>query len=170
MAMFSVTRQLVRKNGDVPLFRTFKENFFSQFWKGTGLGAILLIVSVILYVDYQFFIDHESLSAVVFLILKISFFVGMHACFLFPVYAHYEVGVWEGIKKSTFICLSHFHYGFLAVIGTGLLLALYVMFSGILILGGGSTLAMFLTLIGQKVFKNIEEKYYALRSEANELT
>lgn len=168
MAMFSVTRQLLKKE-DIPLFQTFKENFLNQFWKGTAVGAILLIASVILYVDYRFFIDHPSLSAIVFLILVISFCLSMIACFLFPVYAHFEVGVWEGMKKSTFICLSHLHYGLIAWVGTGLLITLYVLFSGLLILVGGSTLAMFLTLIGQKVFKTIEKKYYSL-NETNELT
>jgi uncharacterized membrane protein YesL len=162
MAMFSVTRKLVMRNGDVPLFQTFKENFFSQFWKGTGAEAILLLVSAVLYVDYRFFIEHESMNAVAFLILTISFFVGMITCFLFPVYAHYDVGVWEGIKKSVFVCLSHFHYGLLAMTGVGLLIVIYVMFSGLLIIIGGSTIAMFLTILGQKVFKNIEQKYLAL--------
>jgi uncharacterized membrane protein YesL len=165
MAMFSVIRQLVIKNEDVPLFRTFKESFFSQFWKGNGAGAILLIVSAILYVDYRFFIEHETMSAVAILILTISFFAEMIVCFLFPVYAHYDVGVWEGIKKSVFVCLSHFHYGLLAMVGMGLLVGLYVMFSGLLILIGGSTIAMFLTILGQKVFKNIEQKYLALQGK-----
>jgi uncharacterized membrane protein YesL len=170
MAMFSVTRQLVLKNGDVPLFRTFKESFFSQFWKGIGAGAILLIVSVILYVDYRFFIEHETMGAVALLILMIGVFIGMIVCFLFPIYAHYDVDIWEGIKKSVFVCLSYFHYGLIAMVGTGLLLVLYVMFSGMLILIGGSTLAMFLTILGQKVFKNIEQKYLALQGkEANPL-
>ncbi|RZT21516.1 YesL family protein [Fictibacillus sp. BK138] len=165
MAMFSVTRQLVMKNEDVPLFRTFKESFFSQFWKGNGVGAILFLVSAILYVDYRFFIAHETMSAVAFLILTISFFAGMIVCFLFPIYAHYDVGVWEGIKKSVFVCLSHCHYGLLAMVGVGLLIVLYVMFSGLLILIGGSTIAMFLTILGQKVFKNIEQKYLALQGK-----
>jgi uncharacterized membrane protein YesL len=165
MAMFSVSRQLVIKNGDVPLFRTYKESFFSQFWKGTGVGGILLIVSVILYVDYRFFIEHETMSAVALLILTISILAGMIACFLFPVYAHYDIGVWEGLKKSVFVCLSHFHYGCIAIVGTGILFGLYVMFSGVLILIGGSTLAMYLTIIGQKVFKNIEQKYLALQGK-----
>jgi uncharacterized membrane protein YesL len=165
MAMFSVTRQLMIKNGDVPLFRTFKESFFNQFWKGTGIGGILLIVSVILYIDYRFFIEHETMSAVALLILTISIFAGMIACFLFPVYAHYDIGVWEGLKKSVFVCLSNFHYGLIAVVGTGILLVLYVMFSGLLILIGGSALAMYLTMIGQKVFKNIEQKYLALQGK-----
>ncbi|MGM0805731.1 MAG: YesL family protein [Bacillota bacterium] len=169
MAMFSVTRQLLFKKEDIPLFLTFKENFLSQFWKGTAVGAILLIASVILYVDYRFFIDHPSLSAIILVILVISFCLSMIACFLFPVYAHFEVGVWEGMKKSTFICLSHLHYGLIAWVGTGLLIILYVLFSGLLILVGGSTIAMFLTLIGQKVFKTIEKKYYSL-NETNELT
>jgi uncharacterized membrane protein YesL len=165
MAMFSVTRKLVIKNEDVPLFRTYKESFFSQFWKGNGAGAILLIVSAILYVDYRFFIEHETMSAVAILILTISFFAGMIVCFLFPVYAHYDVGAWEGIKKSVFVCLSHFHYGLLAMVGVGLLVVLYVMFSGLLILIGGSTIAMFLTILGQKVFKNIEQKYLSLQGK-----
>jgi uncharacterized membrane protein YesL len=165
MAMFSVTRKLITNNGDVPLFQTFKESFFSQFWKGTGIGAILLIVTAILYVDYRFFIEHETLSAVAILILTISFFAGMIVCFLFPIYAHYDVGVWEGIKKSVFVCLSHFHYGLLSMVGVGLLVGLYVMFSGLLILIGGSTIAMFLTILGQKVFKNIEQKYLALQGK-----
>ncbi|ANX13797.1 hypothetical protein ABE41_017440 [Fictibacillus arsenicus] len=168
MAMFSVTRQLFLKNGDVPLFRTFKESFFNQFLKGTGVGAILLLVTGILYVDYRFFIEHETMSVVAILILAISFFAGMIACFLFPVYAHYNVPVWEGIKKSVFVCLSHLHYGLIAVVGTGLLMLLYVVFSGLLILVGGSTIAMFLTILGQKVFRNIEQKYLALqRKEAH---
>ncbi len=170
MAMFSVTRQLVINGGDVPLFQTFKKNFLQQFWKGTAVGAMLLITSVILYVDYRFFIDHPSLSSIVFLILVISFCLSIFACFLFPVYAHFEVGVWEGMKKSTFICLSHLHYGFIAWVGTGMLITLYLLFSGLLILVGGSTIAMFLTYIGQKVFKTIEKKYYSLNKEANELT
>ncbi|MCM3718536.1 YesL family protein [Fictibacillus phosphorivorans] len=168
MAMFSVTRQLVIKHEDLPLFRTFKENFMSQFWKGNGVGAILFLVSAVLYVDYRFFIQTETMSAVVFLILMISFFAGMILCFLFPVFAHYDVKVWEGIKNSVFVCLSHLHYGLLAVVGVGLLIVLYVMFSGLLILIGGSTIAMFLTILAQKVFKNIEQKYLALRE--NELT
>lgn len=165
MAMFSVTRQLVMKNEDVPLFRTFKESFFSQFWKGNGAGAILLLITGILYVDYRFFIEHETMSAVAFLILTISSFAGMIVCFLFPIYAHYDVGMWEGIKKSIFVCLSHFHWGLLAIVGVGLLVVLYVMFSGLLILIGGSTIAMFLTILGQKVFKNIEQKYLALQGK-----
>jgi uncharacterized membrane protein YesL len=160
-----VTRQLLIKNGDVPLFRTFKESYFSQFWKGTRIGAILLVVSVVLYVDYRFFIEHDTMSAVAVFILVISLITGMTGCFLFPVYAHYEVGIWEGIKKSVFVCLSHFHYGLMAVAGTGLLLVLYVMFSGILIMVGGSTLAMFFTFLGQKVFKNVEQKYLALQGK-----
>jgi uncharacterized membrane protein YesL len=165
MAMFSVTRQLVIKNEDIPLFRTFKENFTSQFWKGNGAGAILLIITAILYVDYRFFIEHETMNAVAILILIISFLAGMIVCFLFPIYAHYDVRVGEGIKKSVFVCLSHFHYGLLAMVGVGSLIVLYVMFSGLLILIGGSAIAMFLTILGQKVFKNIEHKYLALQGK-----
>ncbi|MFD1849560.1 YesL family protein [Oceanobacillus bengalensis] len=107
-AMFAVTRRWVIGERDIPVFKTFWHYFKADFVKTNILGFTLAGLGIFLYIDLKFFqaIIHPiySLISIIFLVLLFLYFVIL--LYIFPIYVHYELRVFQYIKYALIIAIG----------------------------------------------------------------
>jgi uncharacterized membrane protein YesL len=108
-AMFTVIRKWVMRETDIPVFKTFWDQYRKDFIKTNLLTMIMLLIGYILYIDLKFF---NSMDGFLFQILS-YLFIGLFLLFfitlmhLFPIFVHCELKVLQYIKFSFLYGLSY---------------------------------------------------------------
>lgn len=101
-ASFAITRQWIRGETELPLFKTFLSYFKKDYWKVQRLGFCLTAIGFILTVDLMFVYNHTnpyiSLLSLPLLLLSILYLL---TCFYsFTVFVHYELTVGKLLKHA----------------------------------------------------------------------
>src|SRR5690625_1020509 len=60
ISMFTITRQWVIGNDEIPIFGTFWKTFKEEFSRSNLLGLTLLVISIILFIDIKYLFTHAS--------------------------------------------------------------------------------------------------------------
>lgn len=158
ISMFTVVRQWIKGNTELPVFRTFWNTYKKEFAQANLLGTSYLFIGMILYVDILYF---SSPSSVIMLVLYYFFWIVtiiylLVGIFLFPVYVHYKTKWWN-YYKSTLILMAMnplVVIAFIAIIaGSGILLRAL---PGLIPLFAGSATAYALMLVSYKAFNKVE--------------
>ncbi|MDQ0208190.1 YesL family protein [Alkalicoccobacillus murimartini] len=104
-AVFTIARKTAAGEEDVPLFRTYWSIYRESFVRSNGVGALLLIISLIWYVDFMFFRNMEGAlhSALHIVLIAVGIAIGMLLLYVFPVMVHYQVSIMATLKKALFI-------------------------------------------------------------------
>ena len=108
-AIFAIARKTAAGEEDIPLLKTFWNVYRSSFLRSNGVGAILIIISLIWYVDLLFFrtIEGPLHTALHVVMIAIGISIGMLLLYVFPVMVHYQAGVLATLKKALFIGFLH---------------------------------------------------------------
>lgn len=100
VAMFTIIRKLVIKE-DIPIFRTFWLTYKKEFLKSNFLGIILGVIGYIFYIDLIFLRSTSGFIQFLYApMLVMSFVYMLMLLYIFPVYVHYEIKVFQIIKNS----------------------------------------------------------------------
>ncbi|UTE77425.1 YesL family protein [Rossellomorea sp. KS-H15a] len=161
IAMFSVVRKWNQTGDmDLPMATHFKKEYQREFFKGNLYGYTWVIIGVILYVDLLYFRGIPSLPALLFSYVLFIFGVIYLAAllFAFPVYAHYELGIFHCIRNAVLIALSHPLYSVIMALGFYFPYYLIVKIPGLFPLFGGSLIALILMQLSIHIFSVLEEK------------
>lgn len=163
-ALYYVIVKVIRRDRGY-IFREFFSSFKSNFKVGALATIILLILSFILYFDYQWANAVEGKSTYVFLavfnlVAFLSICVGIY---MFPVLSRFKVTLKQLIKTSLFMSLKHLPSTILIV----LIVAIFAYIGYIIIP------AMFLApglccLLVSFLFERIFKKYTPEKSENSE--
>src|SRR5699024_2717653 len=92
-ALFVITRKWVQKDIDIPIFKTFWEEYKQHFWKTNGLGLVLLAFGYVLSIEYIVLSNMDGFMyniATLFVICQIVLYV-IVLVYFFPVYAHFHI-------------------------------------------------------------------------------
>jgi len=107
IAMFTVIRKWVKHDIDYSIFEIFLDTYKTEFWKGNGLGYILLFIGGLLYLDFRIVQSFENtllaLSGYFFLCMLCLFAVVM--LYVFPTYAHFQLSMFGYIKQAFLMTL-----------------------------------------------------------------
>lgn len=92
-AVFVVTRKWVKKEVDIPIFKTFWEEYKTNFVKTNILGLILLAFGYLLSIEFIVLKGMDGLMyniAMLFVIAQMILYV-IVLIYFFPVYAHFHI-------------------------------------------------------------------------------
>lgn len=160
IAMFSVARKWLMGETDVPVFRTFKQTYKSDFIKGNLLGYLALMLGAVFFFNIKFYQSFEGISFLlnyVFVFLFLSF--GSALLYLFPVFVHFKLSIFQYIKHAyMMILISPFWTLYLLVI-TFLLYYFTTQFLPLFVFFGFSLQVVVIMWISLKIFHKIETKH-----------
>ncbi|MDT8862939.1 DUF624 domain-containing protein [Alkalihalobacillus sp. MEB130] len=103
VALFSVVRQWIKGEKDIPLFATFFQNYKSEFISSNILGAIFIPILYVLYVNFAFvsYFYPEGIQLYIYLLIAgVSSIVVMTFVNIFSVMAHFKYPTLKYIKVA----------------------------------------------------------------------
>lgn len=168
IALFTIVRQWLEKEGDLSVFKTFFTVFKREFFKANFIGLILAIVGYVLYIDFVYlgvvhgYVHTFLATALVF----ISLWFAAMVMFIIPVYVHYDLPLLKYFNYAFIISLINPHI----VIFMGLLIALtYRLFAripGLTLFFFASTMATIMMWCALLAFRRMEKKKQVLEKTA----
>ncbi|MGN8647430.1 YesL family protein [Gracilibacillus sp. HCP3S3_G5_1] len=108
-SMFTITRQWLKGNSDVPVFKTFWRSYRAHFIQANLLLWPLAIFAYIIYINYQYlyivpssiYYFMQFIFATLVLILLVLLF------YIFPVFVHFEYKTFHYYKIALLIGVSN---------------------------------------------------------------
>jgi uncharacterized membrane protein YesL len=160
---YSVVKVIRRERGY--LSREFFRSFKTNFKMGAIAGAIIMAMSVILYIDRLFAVSHGG--TVGFILLGIfnamAVIVILTSLYLFPVLSRFNTGLKQLFKTAVFLALRHLPTTILlAVIAAAVLISIYLL--PIVIIVAPAIYTLLSSFLLERVFK----KYMPEKSEDTE--
>jgi uncharacterized membrane protein YesL len=146
-AMFAVIRKWVLGNEDNPVFRTFWTVYRKEFLKSNLLGIFLSSIGYFLYIDYLLISEGSNNFIQLFhypLLIIILLYL-LTILFVFPIYVHYDLKLFQVIKNSLITMIISPFITLIMIIASFVVYLLLSTFPGLLPLFGGSLLAFLLT-------------------------
>lgn len=159
IAMYTVVRKWINGDKDLPLVRTFWDSYRTNFLKANILGFIQFVIAYMIYIDYIFLDTLSGWSAVLLNVILISALIlfSVVLLFIFPVYVHYQLKIFQYIRQSIIIGIS---YPIQTILMLFCAVLIYVIINVIpgFFLFAGSILSFFIMRIANDVFVKIEAK------------
>jgi uncharacterized membrane protein YesL len=107
IAMFTIIRKWLKGEGDIPIFQTFWTTWRSEFFRSNGLGLLVTAVGGLIALNLVFINSPGNSFANV---IQIPIYLFMFAAtltifYLFPIYVHYELKLFQVVKNSFLMML-----------------------------------------------------------------
>lgn len=101
-ATFAITRQWIRGETDLPIFKTFLHYFKKDYWKVQIMGFSLTLIGVILYIDLLFIYQSTNsfVQLLTFPLLILSLIYALTCFYAFSAFVHYELPVFKLLKHA----------------------------------------------------------------------
>ncbi|WP_462413050.1 YesL family protein [Neobacillus sp. Marseille-QA0830] len=162
-AMFTVIRQWIRGNQDVPIFQTFYESYRTGFKESAMFGLLYIAGGTILYVDLLH-IQSQVLRGVM-IIIGILYLISLS--YIFPILVHYD---WKGfklkLKCSLLFGVSYLQYTLMLFVALAAVYFVLLMFVPVtMVLFGVSIGAYIVMWMANQVFKRIEMQSEAIAAK-----
>lgn len=160
VAMFIVLRSWLRGEDDLPIFSTFWQSFRTEFLKANGYGLIIVGLGGIVYSNLIFMSVNDSGSMLLFHIPLYTFviFVALTLLYLFPVYAHYDLGFFQTIKQAFLIMMIQPIQTVVMIIGIVASVVVMRFIPALPFFFGGSFIALLIMATCYHSFQTIEQK------------
>ncbi|MGM7722763.1 YesL family protein [Metabacillus sp. Hm71] len=162
LALFTVIRQWIRGNSDIPIFSTFWQAYRSSFKEASATGMIYLVIGWILYVDLLYVQSFYLRALVIF----VSFVYIVSLCYVFPIMAHYD---WKStvlkMKCSVIFGISYLQYTLILFVVLALIYLILFMHPAAFIFIGFSIGSYAIMWMTNQVFMKIETQAGHLESE-----
>lgn len=165
-AMFSVMRQWVRGNKDIPIFKSFLTAYRTGFKESLGIGLFYLACGVILYIDLLY-VQSPGLRG---LLIVICFLYAVSLLYIFPILVHYD---WKRpalkLKCSILFGLSYLQYTLTLLAALAAVYFVLFLFPGVLTFFGISIGSYLIMWMVNQVFKRIEIQVGVSSTEVDQL-
>lgn len=155
-AMFTVIRKWFLKE-QVSVFHTFKKSYWKEFTDANFVGWLLLIIGIFIYIDVIFVtsLDGILFTILLFVLLSVAFIYLSIVFYIFPVFAHFRLKKIEYVKYAFIISLSYPHLTILMLLGTILLIGVFITFPILFPFIVGSSLGCLVMYISNRVFHKV---------------
>jgi len=159
-ASFAITRKWVSGETDIPVVRSFWKYFKRDFWKSNLLGYMIAAVSYILYLDFVFLTvypgDVTNLLTIPFTIISTIFILTV--LYIFPVFVHFKMTLFQVIKSAFFIMLSNPLPTLIMAAGVLGIAVIIYFFQGLVIFFGISVLTVAIMMPAYRAFQKTQNK------------
>lgn len=165
IAMFTIVRQWIRKNYEIPVFHTFWNTYKMEFFKSNLLGIIFLLISYITYINIRFLSQLEGLVSDTLSVFYIGFIIIFIIIFLyiFPVFCHYKAKIAEHVKYALVIGVTHPLITLLMFIAVLFFYYVTLIIPAILLFFTGSGLAFVIMWLANFVFSKLESAKHSMK-------
>lgn len=159
VAMVTIIRKWLQKETDIPVLDTYWQTFKQEFRKANKLGAVVFAFTVFIYIDWRIIASIQgSINVVLIGILAGGIFLFfLTLLYLFPVYVHYELKLFQYFKVAFLLACTHPLHTLSMIIGAFTMIFLGVVFSGAGLLFLGSGLAATVLYFSNPIFTKIAE-------------
>ncbi|MEK3887182.1 YesL family protein [Bacillus sp. FSL K6-3431] len=159
-AMFAVIRKWVQGETDIPVFKTFWASYKAEFIKSNLLGLVMAIVGYILIIDLKFIQASTSnfVSLLHIPLIAVLFIFGLVLLYIFPVFVHYDVKLWQVIKNSFLLMIMFPINTIMMAIISYLIYFIMLKVPGLIPIFGFSIIAFALSWGAKITFTKIELK------------
>lgn|SRR5690625_136376 len=158
-AMFAIARKWLHGEVDIPITKTFWQQYKASFFQTNILGLILGGVGYLLVVEFRILQVQESMmyTIVGFGVLFILCMYGILLTYFFPIYVHFNLSLTEYLKWPLIIGIIHplLSIFLLGLLGVGIYVLLMTV-PAILFFFGGSTAAYIIMWGVSKTFEKYE--------------
>ncbi|RSL34848.1 DUF624 domain-containing protein [Salibacterium salarium] len=157
-AAFTVLRQAFLSKGLIAedtasLFTLFKDTFKKEFVPANVLGVIIIWGSALLYLSGRSMMELDTSMIPRFILIAVVSLFVLIILLIFPVRSHMKANVRESIRYSLLLGVANLQYVFFLVITMAFIIALFIMFPGVMVFYGASLPAAVIMNICLKVFK-----------------
>ena len=155
-AMFTVIRKWLLKE-QVSVFQTFKKSYRKEFTDANFVGWLLLLIGVFIYIDFIFLTSMDGIlfTILLFVLLSVAFIYLSIIFYIFPVFVHFKLKKLEYVKYAFIISLSYPHLTILMLLGTIMLIAVFITFPMLFPFIVGSSLGCLVMFISKRVFHKV---------------
>jgi len=152
--------------------KLFWNSYKNDFIRSNGLGYFSLLIGLLLFFDYQILKQlgntpfHQSATIILYIII---FFYLMINMYLFPLFAHFHLGILGYVKYALILAIAKPLQTLLLLLGLAAILYLYVKWPGLIPILGVSTFAWLIMKITSFSLQDMKEKVpLSDRSEKHE--
>ncbi|MEH7250950.1 DUF624 domain-containing protein [Neobacillus niacini] len=166
VAMFTIIRKWLREESDLPILSFFWKTYKKEFWKANSLGFILLVISIVLYLDWRLIISIQGVFYPILMgcLIGVGFLFLTVMLFIFPVYVQYEYKTLKYIKTAFLLGVSYPLYTMVMISTAICIFIISVFFNGIGLLFFGSGLSFILMYISNLLFNKIAKQFTVVAS------
>ncbi|MBS4209428.1 YesL family protein [Bacillus sp. FJAT-50079] len=109
IALYSIARKTAMGEEDIPITKTFWHVYRKEFLRSNRFGAMLLILALLITFNLFFFRSFEGSGSLImsFLMLLIAVVFIILLFYVFPVYVHYKLSLFEYLKQALIIAFLH---------------------------------------------------------------
>ncbi len=160
VAMFSIARKWIQGETDLSIFQSFWEIYRKEFFKSNVFGLLVVMIGAILVTDIYIFYQLDGVFAQVllYLFIAITFNYGVMLLYIFPVYVHYDLKIFQNFKYALIIGMSNpFHTFSMILCLVFVYFALEVAPASFLFLSIAALSLMYM-VIAHRIFMKIEQK------------
>ncbi|MFG6117926.1 YesL family protein [Thalassobacillus sp. B23F22_16] len=160
VALFSVIRQLLPKDSEVKITKTFLYYYKRAFIQANLLFYTMLLIGAIIAVDLYFLYQVDNIWANVFqfLLLIISIFYIVTIIYLVPVYVHYDLSFMQYFKQAVLVSFLKPFYTLFIILSLILCYFIFIYLPPLLIFLSVSLPAFFIAATANHLFYKIEMK------------
>lgn len=158
-ATFSVVRKWVIGETDIPVFKTFWDSYKKSLLKSNLLGYMLLLFSLILYIDIRIF--NESSNSFVNLLaiptIGITIVFILTTFYIFPTFVHYEIKLIQVIKNSFLIMIINPFQTAIMIVGITTIGFIFMKLQGLIPIFSVSVLAFVIMMPAVQAFNKVAQ-------------
>lgn len=107
-SMFAVHRDIIFKEPGFNYWDKFWQEYRRNFLKANALGIFLIIFSMILVIYFRMTFRIESSVSTIFVFFGYALVVlfGIMSLWIFPVFAHFDLGIFQIFKHALILMVS----------------------------------------------------------------
>ncbi|WP_062048504.1 YesL family protein [Bacillus sp. JCM 19034] len=165
VAMFTIIRQMILKEDDIPIFKTFVSVMKKDFIRANAVGLVVAVVGYILYIDFLYL---GTTSGYLHMILSIVF-VLLAICYLavclmiMPVFVHFDLTFRQYFQHAFLFALLNPHIMIFIGVGFYVVYHVFNFLPGLTLFFCGSLLTLFVMWSALLAFNRIEKKQQKLQ-------
>lgn len=144
VAMFAVIRKWILGQSDIPILKTFWNTYKSEWIRSNGLGGILVGIGFFIY--FEFSIINQATQPLLqwskYPLFLLVLLFSLVILYVFPIYVHYDVSLFQVLKNALFIMLLNPMYTAVIVLSLALMYFLVNILPALAVFFGGSASAV----------------------------
>lgn len=158
ITMFSITRQWIKGNSDIPVMKSFWEFYKTDFWKSNRLGLFMIVIVAIIGIDIFYIKIHNAVDWTYVPLFAFMLIFVLFAFYVFPTFVHYDIKVTHVLKNAFLIMLISPVSTVCIVISLVSIYLIMRIMPALAFIFGGSIYAFITMLFAYHAFAKVEKK------------
>lgn len=170
-AMYTVSRKWIKGEHNIPVFSTFWSAYRKEFVIANVLALIMLLIGMMLYVDIKLLQQMNSIifHIISFILFGILLMYFAALLYLFPLYVHFKLKVYQYIQLSFLYAVSYPMQSILMIFCTIIVLVIVLAIPGLLPVLSAGPLSFILMWIAYRVFSKKEQQIHKSNNSLKKL-